>query len=371
MRRVAVVGGGPAGAFAAERLASAGLEVLLFDEKLAWEKPCGGGLTCKAYRRYPFLLENPTPKRLVHELVFAAAAGEVRLRTGEPLVIYSRRDLNGMLLDRAARAGACLEKERVLRIERAAGGWRLRTRGGEAHADYVIVANGARNALRGLGTEPVSISSLLAMGYFVPARQEHLVVQFFDTFEGYIWVFPRSEHLSVGICGRGEPAHALRRRLEAYMDAHGIPLEGATFYGHLLPTWNPGRFSGDGWMAVGDAAGMVDPITGEGIYYALRSADLAAEALLSSAHPETTYAASVRADFGADLDMGAALARRFFAGTFARRPVTSRMVQFARRSRRFGALLEDLVAGAQGYVDLRRRCYAELPRILLDMVTFR
>jgi flavin-dependent dehydrogenase len=272
-----------------------------------------------------------------------------------------------MLLDRAARAGARLEKERVLGVERAGSTWRLRTRGGEASADFVIVANGARNALRGLGAEPNPAASLLAMGYFVPARQEHLVVQFFDTFEGYIWVFPRSEHLSVGICGRGEPAQSLRRRLEAYMVEHGIPVEGATFYGHLLPTWNPGRFSGDGWMAVGDAAGTVDPITGEGIYYALRSADLAAQALLSG----TDYPASVRADFGRDLDVGAGLAQRFFTGTFARKPVTTRMVQFARRSRRFGALLEDLVAGAQGYIDLRRRCYAELPRILLDMVTFR
>jgi flavin-dependent dehydrogenase len=87
MRRVAIVGGGPAGAFAAERLAAAGLDILLFDEKLAWEKPCGGGLTRKAYKRYPFLLDNGTPKKLVHEMVFAAPSGEVRLCTGEPLVI--------------------------------------------------------------------------------------------------------------------------------------------------------------------------------------------------------------------------------------------------------------------------------------------
>ncbi len=58
MKRVAILGGGPAGAFAAERLASAGLGVVLMDEKLAWEKPCGGGLTHKAYSQYPFLTEQ-------------------------------------------------------------------------------------------------------------------------------------------------------------------------------------------------------------------------------------------------------------------------------------------------------------------------
>ena len=75
MKTVAVLGGGPAGSFAAERLASAGLDVLLFDEKLAWEKPCGGGLTYKAYHQYPFLLKNDTPKRLVTETVLAAPKG--------------------------------------------------------------------------------------------------------------------------------------------------------------------------------------------------------------------------------------------------------------------------------------------------------
>jgi choline dehydrogenase-like flavoprotein len=61
MRKVAVLGGGPAGAFAAEKLARAGLETILLDEKLAWEKPCGGGITYKAYERYPFLRDNDTP----------------------------------------------------------------------------------------------------------------------------------------------------------------------------------------------------------------------------------------------------------------------------------------------------------------------
>jgi geranylgeranyl reductase len=91
MKRVAILGGGPAGAFAAEQLASAGLGVLVFDEKLAWEKPCGGGLTYKAYSQYPFLIENSTPKRLITETILAAPhGGEVSLKLDDPLLIYSR-----------------------------------------------------------------------------------------------------------------------------------------------------------------------------------------------------------------------------------------------------------------------------------------
>ena len=74
MKRAAVLGGGPAGAFAAERLAEAGWKVVVIDEKLAWEKPCGGGLTCKAYTQYPFLLDNDTPKKLVTRTVMAGGA---------------------------------------------------------------------------------------------------------------------------------------------------------------------------------------------------------------------------------------------------------------------------------------------------------
>ena len=154
MKTVAILGGGPAGAFAAERLAAGGLRTIVFDEKLAWEKPCGGGLTYKAYQQYPFLLENPAPKKLVHETMIGAPnKGEAKMRLNRPLVIYSRFDLNQMLLDRAEKAGAELEKTRVLGIERKDRGWRLRTQHGIAEADFCVVATGARNSIRDVGTQ--------------------------------------------------------------------------------------------------------------------------------------------------------------------------------------------------------------------------
>src|ERR1043166_4832895 len=118
MKNVAVLGGGPAGAFAAEQLASAGMRVLLFDEKLAWEKPCGGGLTYKAYSQYPLLIDNASPKPFVTETMLAAPrAGELSLKLDDPLLIYSRYDLNRMLLERAERAGTQIEKARITGME--------------------------------------------------------------------------------------------------------------------------------------------------------------------------------------------------------------------------------------------------------------
>src|SRR5579864_2664432 len=144
MKRVAILGGGPAGAFAAEQLSAAGVETVVFDEKLAWEKPCGGGLTFKAYHQYPFLINNATPKKIITDTCLAAPrAGAVKMGLTQPLVIYSRFDLNHMLLERAERAGAQLEKCRVLEIDRKSSGWRIRTGSGSVDADYCIVATGA------------------------------------------------------------------------------------------------------------------------------------------------------------------------------------------------------------------------------------
>src|SRR5438477_131386 len=334
MKRVAILGGGPAGAFAAEQLASAGLSVVLMDEKLAWEKPCGGGLTHKAYSQYPFLIDNATPKRLVTETVLTASrGGEATLKLGEPLVIYSRYDLNRMLLERAGSAGAQIEKTRVTGMLREGGRWVLRTTGGTLDADFCIVATGARNPLRDVGTQLTAPDTMSALGYYVEGQQAQIDIQFLPRLEGYIWIFPRCGHLSVGICGKGEPAGSLRQRLERFMNERGLAWKGSTFYSHLLPSldtpsWRKNRVAGEGWMAVGDAAGLVDPITGEGLYYAIRSADLAARSLLSSsADPASRmaqYRALLRRDFAVDLEYGSRLAKRVFLGRFLRGSVPAR-----------------------------------------------
>jgi len=125
---IAIVGGGPAGAFAGELLAAGGKDVLLFDEKLAWEKPCGGGLTHKALIQYPFLGEARTESKfIVHCELLSPAGRRARFRLRYPLAIFSRFTLNGLLLERALRTGVKLRKERVTRISGAPRDWHLTT----------------------------------------------------------------------------------------------------------------------------------------------------------------------------------------------------------------------------------------------------
>ncbi len=376
--KVAVLGGGPAGSFAAERLARAGVETVLFDEKLAWEKPCGGGLTYKAWHEYPFLSENAAPKKVISEACIAAPrAGEAVMELSRPLLIYSRRDLNGMLLDRAALAGTQIEKSRVLGIEPGGRGWRLRTRNGSLDADFCVIATGARNPLRNVGTEWTASDTMYALGYYVAADRDRIDIQFLPNLEGYIWVFPRCGHLSVGICGKGETAQSLRQRLERYMQEKEIPYKDAAFYGHVLPSleqpaWKKNRVAGNGWLAVGDAAGLVDPITGEGLYYAMRSGDLASQMLLNESVSLTekaqAYYELIRRDFGADLEFAATLAKRVFLGRFLFNTVPSRMVQFMQRSPRFRELMQDLFAGTQPYLGLKRRLFHNLNGTLSEIM---
>ena len=118
MRQIAIIGGGPSGAMCGERLARQGFDVTIYDERLAWEKPCGGGLTHKAVVAYPFLLNNAQPKKLVDTVdLISSRDHRARLKLDHPIVIYSRTILNGLLLDRAAAAGCRVMQARVTHME--------------------------------------------------------------------------------------------------------------------------------------------------------------------------------------------------------------------------------------------------------------
>lgn len=375
---------------AAERLARAGACVTLFEERVGWEKPCGGGLPYKALRRYPFLLEASEEHACIRDVEMVAPNGStVRLRLRHPLVIYSRSVLNGLLLRRAEEAGAVIVRERIQGFRREGSGWRLESRPqvpklGPAtptqnrspswrSTDYLILAGGARSQLRLLVAPPLGAQDfMLTFGYYVPLVDHLLRVQFFDSFEGYAWSFPRTDHLDLGICGKvGESAMAgLRDRLHGFMRRFGYPQSGAIF-SHLLPalsteSWYNLHIAGAGWSLAGDAAGLVDPVTGEGIYFALRSGELLAEALRDG-EPES-YPERVWQDFGRRLALGARLSRYFYHEDFLGQPSTTRLVEFSSRSRSFRELLQDLLDGSQSYDGLDGRIYGTLGKAFGEIV---
>jgi flavin-dependent dehydrogenase len=372
-RSIAVVGGGPSGALAAALLAGAGRDVRLFDEKLAWEKPCGGGLTFKALQQFPFLAEASCESNSVEQCELIAPSGQrVRFRLQHPVAIFSRLALNGLLLERARSAGAALHRERVIRIAGGPGDWQLLTPHGESHASYLLLAAGARDPFRAQFLSPVSPSDLMAtVGYFIPGRFSLMQIQFLDGFSGYIWVFPRVDHVSAGIAGkmRETSTRELRNTLEQWLGKNNFPFEGATFFSHILPalrqqTMETLQVAGEGWAMIGDSAGLVDPITGEGLYYALRSAELCAQALLADRPHE--YKAQLEQEILPELRLAARVSQRFYKGRVFDESVPELMVRLTAQSEKFGELMSDLFAGIQGYRDLKARLYRILPSVMAE-----
>lgn len=370
---IAIVGGGPAGALAAATMAGAGKEVVVFDEKLAWEKPCGGGITYKALVEWPFLRDAEVERNWVTDCELISPSGRrVSFHLQQPIAVFSRCVLNGLLLDRAQQAGAKVVRDHVLGLERIAGGWRVQTSSGPWKAGYVVIAAGARNRFRAQLSTPLAAEDLMiTAGYYIPGKSQLMQIQFLAGLHGYLWIFPRADHFSAGICGKpnGQSAAELRRLLEKWLEQTGLEFANTRFFSHVLPspraaTLRDTPVGGDGWALIGDAAGFVDPITGEGLYYAMRSAELLSQALLAD-QPDS-YPERLRKDFLPELQIAARVADRFYSGRWMGQTVIERMVQFTRRSSSFRDLMCDLFAGTQGYADLRRRLYRSLPAMLAE-----
>jgi geranylgeranyl reductase family protein len=387
---VLIVGAGPAGSFAAERLARGGARVALFDGRPPGEaKACGGGVTSKALKAWPFLLE--AGGRAVTEVEMVSPAGDgVRLKLVEPFAIYSRCAFDSYIRARAERAGAHAFGVRVNASGKKdeEGFWVVRSREGRSWRGRVLAAaDGANSAIAKSLAGPLSNSDMeVAFGYRTPldeADEAPTVIAFLPGWAGYAWAFPRLDHISFGIATAQDAfehkrldqmlwdfmvSYYRKRDKEAASSTRrGSSLEGggeveerlrasAERYAARIPglapeTFDARRAAGEDWALLGDAAGFADPVTGEGIYYALRSAELFAEAYLAG--DVKSYEIMWRADFGRELRRASKMRRRFY-GRFWGGPFTDRMIKLARAHPGIRRTLRELVTGDQGYVDLKR-----------------
>jgi flavin-dependent dehydrogenase len=367
--RIGVVGGGPAGAYAAWSAAELGHDVTFFDHRAPWEKPCGGGITVKAQDEFPWIGELASRGRAVSEFRFRSPADhEVEFGCPRPTLIFARAEFDEAVRERARAAGARQLGLKVQSVERARGGWQLEAQGERFAFDFLVGADGAVSTVReALVPDFPSFVNSIAAGFFIPASLDRIETKFFRDARGYLWFFPRPDHLSVGLClwggaTGGAQGRETRERLLELLQSYYPDLEPARGkgYGAFIPTildpdcWKVPR-GGKDWALVGDAGGFVDAITGEGIFYALRSARAWGRAL-GVGRPET-YDRVWRAEFGAELTKASALVHRFYHPRFI-----ERVVGFGSKSASVRRLLSDLVMGTQPYVTLRRRLQREIVR---------
>lgn len=358
-----VVGAGPGGSSAAHALAAAGASVAVLERsRFPRDKPCGGGVLLSALRHLPFDLSPVVEREIYGFRVRYRREAEFSHRWERPLAVMTQRSrLDAFLAERAVEAGAELRDGEAVREIELNGAVSVRTAQGERlEAGVLIAADGANGVCRRALGLP-RLRAAVALEGNAPRSQaaagrwtEHVGLELGSLAGGYGWVFPKGEHCNVGVGGYPAGARSLRGELAAYARSEGFEPAGLEqVRAHHLPLRDAGQALTAGPAAlVGDAAGLIDPLSGEGIGNAIRSGQLAAEAALSYLDGGAADLGGYEAGVLAEIEPELAAARELQA-LFHQRPWP--YVQLLRRSGRFWGAFCRIVRGESSYNGFRSR----------------
>lgn len=330
-RDFAVIGGGPAGASAARRLAAAGASVLVFERRpMPRPKPCGGALSARAMA----YLDFPLPDALVDVQVFGLRAHVGRMTAEARLdrrvaVLVTRARFDHYLVSMAQEAGARVVWQPVRSLRVRPDAVVLATPGGEHTAACVVICEGANRRLgRAVCPPDAPDERLFALAADVPAArpgpcagQDGLLDIYHGVVDwGYGWVFHHGAYYSVGVAGLASRISRPRETFARFVAERGLALDGVAVRGGFIPCGGVRRRrTADRLLLAGDAAGLADPFQGEGLTYAIRSGQLAADAALAAAdrgdfsrRALAGYDQACRATFDRDLRHAWVLARLLY-----------------------------------------------------------
>jgi flavin-dependent dehydrogenase len=421
---VIVVGAGPAGATAARTLASGGVPVCLLDRSaFPRNKPCGGGISLRVLRRFPYL-NRELPRIATHvisRLYLEGPAGEsIVISADSPAALMIRRvEFDALLVSLAVAAGAQLiSGADVVQAREDADCVTLTTRDGRRfHAPVVIAADGVHSVVaRRIGLNPGWPASAVALDMMEESPRTVLrdvdpstlwVAYGYDhrgrhagrllhgerpagrslpsggpecpaggTPEGFAYVFPKRDHVNIGIGYVlshyrrvvDQAPYDLQRAFVARLRERGIVVGESTrenFTPFIIPVGGPLREPGWGRVLVaGDAGGFVNAFTAEGIYYAMVSGDLAAQAILTSRSDDLSglgrrYGRSCDYEIGIELRDSVRIQHYLFADS--RR--IARVIDGAHRQQALIQLILEFVVGRRSYRDLRLRMLARSPSL--------
>jgi geranylgeranyl reductase family protein len=369
---VIVVGGGPAGSTAARRLALGGARVLLLErDRMPRYKPCGGAIPIRPEPLLDFDLDAVV-ERIVTRTVLSYRARPLRTVRAEPtrIQMVMRPRFDQLLLEMAARAGADVhEGEPVRAVTSGPDGVEIVSAAARYRAAMVIAADGwpsvaARELPRGPAGGWALEAELEPAASAPPVPGDLAYLDFGGVPAGYAWIFPKDGQLSVGVCSRDpQVAPRFKNLLQEYID-RSPPLRGArckVLEGHALPFHRPGRtLASERIAAAGDAAGLIDPLSGEGIAFAVRSGRIAADIMLAAlegAAALTDYPAAIASAFATDF----ADSRRF-AELFDRHPFPAvwSICRLPSVRRRFLRILGGSLSYGEALRSLRRNPLARI-----------
>jgi geranylgeranyl reductase family protein len=316
---VIVVGAGPGGSTSARLCAQAGLKTLVIEkERLPRYKPCGGCLSLKAVRLLGFDLTSVVENTIYGAKFTYCLNDPFFIQSSEPIAFMVMRDrFDQFLLEKALEKGAEIwEGQKVTRVDEKDGGVEVQlAERQKVRCQYLVGADGpGSNVARSISLTPkkgegigVAVESEVAfeLASDFPREDLHLIHLDFGAIpNGYGWVFPKREWLSIGIGGmfrevkKKNPHQYFASFLKGlnYINEEKV----TQVVGHPLPPFydEKQRVSQGRIFLVGDACHLMDPLMGEGIYYALQSGMLAADAIIQSKKeglsPSEAYQNAVR-----------------------------------------------------------------------------
>lgn len=370
---IAIVGGSLAGSYTAYLLAQKGFTVKLFDHKIPYEKPCGGGISFKTYKEFPVLQNGLINKHVVSNVKIKSHNDfNWDMDLNHPVHIVSRKDLSQALLKLAVTEGTDFIQEKVYNVYNKNDKYIIETKTSTFEFDYIIGADGARSLVRRIIRGPLPKKDYsITLGYYMPIKDfNQIILKFHEKLKGYIWIFPRQDHLSIGIgalYNNIKPGE-LKSILDQFVteEIKDIDLSKGQYYSAYIPCipeedYDSLECCGENWALVGDAAGFADPITGEGIYYALKSAELLSNAIIKNSPLE--YDAMWKSEFGAELKQSSKLSRYFYNHDFM-----ESIVMIASKSKTIQSIISDLMTGQQSYISLKERLLSNLGACIKDAI---
>lgn len=370
-----VVGAGPAGSILAGGLARGGLDVLILEkEALPRYKACGGGITVKAANMLRDVLgldlAGCIEDRITGIHVTHRGTDRLDLHSDNPLTYMVQREIFDEYLTRKAmESGASLLQRTVDGVGRTDNGFAVHTGSGDLRAGFVIGADGATSVVAkalGLASHRRMAAAIEAELDPGPERlakfRSRMVIDYGAAHYGYGWVFPKADHLSVGV-GSFVGKSSLAKELDELIRREGLTEARAIVRkGHLIPTWAGSRpLHVEGALLVGDAARVVDPFTGEGIHSAVLSAIIAGETILGAVSRSNRdlsgYSKRIASELGPHLQV-ASTARRVFY------PFSGAWHRFLRTNPAIYCLVIKLVQGQADYHSLAHLLKGSLKEVI-------
>lgn len=379
---VIVIGAGPSGSLSAYYLAKANLKVLILDRySFPREKPCGGGLTNKAQLEIPFDISPVIDKTANGGHLVNKGKKVLSIQFKEPVAsLINRREFDLYLLEQAIQAGAVFQENCSVRsVSQDNSTVLIKTRSDAFQADFAVGADGVNSQtahslqlIEERKTGYALEAELTVPTDIFDAQAANVTFDFRTVRKGYAWIFPKKDHLSVGICTTDNSVNRnLRQQLKVFIQAQPFAHEYSilSLRGHHVPLGGDKTDLHQGRvLLVGDAANLADAWLGEGLYYAVRSARIGSESILNAINTSkpdlSLYTQELHAEFLPNLQ-----AARRIANLIYRMPALAYLI--IKNNMELAGKVMEVVSGKSDHASLCCYIKANAARLLSNCLLSR